>query len=107
MAAHLCEQSVEKPPAVSSVDAEQNAAEVTLAVSLEQARNTIPDTTGQLIDQKSADEFQQELDHWVFDHRDMMALLWANEKTEKRSLRPLRNAVQLFPSWRTRSGFLC
>lgn len=60
------------------------------------------DTTGKLIDKKSANEFNQELEHDIEDHRMTMALIGQFEKAGKASCRSRRfkRASDIPPLWR-------
>jgi hypothetical protein len=61
-----------------------------------------------LIDEKSAQEFQNEFCEAVVEHsRWMMPLRWEIEKTGKAGRHPSRSSVQVFPSFRSGCYLLC
>jgi hypothetical protein len=62
---------------------------------------------GQLIDKKSAGEFQNELEEEIEHGPSRLPLIGQFEKPGKASLSPNRTRVQLFPSWRACRDFLC
>ena len=88
---------------VAAVDTGYRPAQTPRAAFFEQPAGPHTDTAGQLIDEKSANDFQNELDEGVVHSRGIMALAAEKEKTGKASLRPVRTAVQLFPSSRAGS----
>ena len=93
--------------------AQNNATDIGRAALGDQTTDAPADTTGKLIDEKSADELNHKFDQIIQNHRWMMALTAQVEKAGKASLRStppvlmFRTAVHLFPSVQGRIDLLC
>ena len=89
---------MEKPLPVAAVDIGDDTAQTPGAAPLDHPASPHADTAGQLIDEKSAEKFDNELDEEVVHRPVIMALVGQKEKTGKASLRPVWTAVGFFPS---------
>jgi hypothetical protein len=99
---------VQKSIPVATAKPEDDMAAVTCAALAEPAQETAADTPGQLVDKKSAENFQSKLDEGIVEHGlRTMALTVQTEKTGKSGRCPTQNRIQLFPSWRRHGHLLC
>jgi len=85
---------VQEAVTVAPMNLENDRATAALAAKATQPGQRSADTAGQLINQKSADQFQNELCQGIIEHRlRTMALFRQYEKAGKASYRPIWSSI--------------